>query len=251
MFRPRLIPVLTMRNNGLVKSRKFGGHRYIGDPLNAVRILSDLKADELILLDISASAEGRVIGTDLLRAIAEEADVPFGVGGGIRTTAHIREIIAAGAEKVVIGTAAALTPELIRAASGEFGASAVSVCIDVRKGASGEECVWVEGGRRAVPLPPLEAAQLMQDKGAGELIIQSIDRDGTMAGYDIDLVRRVSAATTIPVVALGGAGCAAHFREGYLRGMASAVAAGSRFVYYGPINGVLVNYPPDPAAVFL
>jgi imidazole glycerol-phosphate synthase subunit HisF len=250
MFRPRLIPVLLLKNKGLVKSKKFGDHRYIGDPLNAVRLFNELKADELLFLDIEAWKKQGVISIELLRAIAEEAEMAFGAGGGISNLQQIREIIAVGAEKVVIGATAAIRPEFIYEAASEFGSSAISVCIDVRKNMWGKERIWIQNGKKAIEAGPIEMAQLMQDKGAGEIIIQSIDRDGMMAGYDLELIKRVSMATSIPVVALGGAGKDSHFREGYLYGMASALAAGSRFIYQGPRNGVLINYPENTAAIF-
>lgn len=250
MLRPRIIPVLLLKNEGLVKSKQFRQHRYIGDPLNTVRLFNDLKADELIFLDILAGTEGRVISESLLKNIAEEAEMPFGIGGGFNDIARIKMAILAGAEKVVLGAAAALRPDFVREVSDRFGASSVSVCIDVKKNFWGKEMVWIKNGQHPAQMTPVEMAVLMQEKGAGELIVQSIDRDGMMGGYDIDLIKRIACATTIPVVALGGAGNEAHFREAYFSGMASAVAAGSRFVYQGARNGVLINYPESKAAVF-
>lgn len=250
MFRPRLIPVLLLKGNGLVKTKRFRNPRYIGDPINAVRLFNDLRADELIFLDISAGREGRTISADLVRKLADETEMPLGIGGGFDSIRQIREAIGGGAEKVILGTAAVKTPALVREASDYFGASSVSVCIDVRKNFWGRECIWVRNGSKAIPVSPAAFAVSMQDQGAGEIIIQSISRDGMMKGYDLDLIGRVARAVTIPVVALGGAGRESHFSEACRIGMASAAAAGSRFVYQGARNGVLINYPKNKTVLF-
>lgn len=243
MFRPRIIPVLLLRNKGLVKSIKFKNHRYIGDPINAVKIFNDLKADELFFLDILASKENRIISLEFVKNVGEEANMPFAAGGGITTLEHIKAIIAAGAEKVVINTKAACEPDFIRAASETFGSSTIVVCIDVKKKILGREQTWILGGNKPTGFEPVEFAQLIEDKGAGEIIIQSIDRDGTMQGYDIALIRKISEAVRIPVVALGGAGNIKHLNQAYREGFANGLAAGSMFVYHGARNGILINYP--------
>ena len=243
MFRPRVIPVLLLRNEGLVKTEGFGKHRYIGDPINAVRIFNDLRADELAFLDILATREGRQISLDFVRDVGEEANMPFAVGGGIRSLTHIRDILSAGAEKVVIGSYAAEEPGFVAQAADAFGSSTITVCIDVKKKRFGTPQTWTEGGTRATGHAPEEFARLAEERGAGEIIVQSITRDGTMEGYDLDLVRRVSEAVTIPVVALGGAGELEHLRQAYRETYASALGAGSLFVYHGPRRGVLINYP--------
>jgi cyclase len=245
MFRPRIIPVLLLRNRGLVKSIKFKNHRYIGDPINAVKIFNDLKADELVFLDILASKEKRTISLEFVKNVGEEANMPFAVGGGITTLELIRAIISAGAEKVVINTKAACDPDFIRYASETFGSSTIVVCIDVKKDFLGKEQTRILGGSKSTGSEPVEFAQQIEEKGAGEIIIQSIDRDGTMNGYDIPLVRKVSQAVRIPVVALGGAGTAGHLKEVYREGYANGLAAGSMFIYHGARNGILINYPDE------
>ena len=237
MFRPRVIPVLLLRNGGLVKTEGFGRQRYIGDPINAVRIFNDHRADELVFLDILATREGRLISLDFVRDVGEEANMPFAVGGGIRSLQDIRSILSAGAEKVVINSFAADNPDFIAEAADSFGSSTITVCIDVKQKRFGV------GGTRATGYAPEEFARLAQDKGAGEIIVQSIQRDGTMEGYDLDLISRVSQAVTIPVVALGGAGGLDDLRQAYDKTHASGLAAGSMFVYHGPKRGVLINYP--------
>ena len=243
MFHPRVIPVLLYKNGGLVKSKSFKDFRYIGDPINAVKIFNDLKADELIFLDILASAEKRVVSYNFVRDIGEEANMPFGVGGGITTVEQIRNIINGGAEKVVIGTYAVENPEFIKSASQTFGSSTIVVCMDVKRNFFGKEKVWILNGSRSTEYSPTDFAKLMEEKGAGEIIVQSIDRDGMMKGYDIDLLKSISQSVSIPVIALGGAGNLGHMKEAYVNGYVNGLAAGSMFVYHGAKHGVLINYP--------
>lgn len=243
MLRPRVIPVLLLRGNSLVKTRKFGAPRYIGDPVNAVRIFNDLRADELVFLDILASREKRTVSLDFVRRIGEEANMPFAVGGGIGSVHDVHGIIGAGAEKVVLNTRAALDPDLVRSAADAFGSSTVVVCMDVKKNVLGQLRTWTHGGGRSTGRTPLDFAQEMAERGAGEIIVQSISRDGTMEGYDLDLIRTVADAVPIPVVALGGAGSMEHLRQAHVEGHATGLAAGSLFVYHGAKHGVLINYP--------
>jgi imidazole glycerol-phosphate synthase subunit HisF len=242
MFRPRVIPCLLLKNLGLVKSVKFKDYRYIGDPINAVKIFNDKKADELVFLDILASKENRTISLDFVNKVGDEASMPFAVGGGIRSVNDIRGILNAGAEKVVINSAAALHPEFIREASDLFGSSTIVVSIDIHKKLFGKEQVYILGGSKPTGLFPVEFAILAEKMGAGEIIINSIDRDGTMEGYDLELVREVSQAVNIPVVALGGAGNMQHIHQAIEAG-ASATAAGSFFVFHGPRRAVLISFP--------
>jgi len=243
MYRPRVIPILLLKGKGLVKSIKFKDYRYIGDPINAVKIFNDLKADELVFLDILASKEKRSISLDFVRNVGDEANMPFAVGGGIRTIQQIKEIINAGAEKVVINTYAVENPNFIKEASDIFGSSTIVVSIDVKKKFLGKKQVHTMAGTKAIGLNPIEFAKLMQEKGAGEIIINSIENDGLMTGYDLDLISQVSKVVEIPVVAAGGAGTLSDFKKAVKESYASAVAAGSMFVYHGPRRAVLVNYP--------
>jgi cyclase len=243
MFRPRIIPVLLLKNKGLVKSIAFKNYRYIGDPINAVKIFNDLKADELVFLDIFASKENRTISLDFINNVGEEANMPFAVGGGINTIEQIRTIIGAGAEKVIINTYAAQNPDFIRQASEIFGSSTIVVCIDVKKDFFGKERTWIINGSKVTGYSPIDFSKLMEEKGAGEIIIQSIKRDGMMKGYDIELIKKISEAVNISVVAMGGAGNMNHLIEGYVEGYANGLAAGSMFVYHGARNAVLLNYP--------
>jgi cyclase len=250
MFRPRIIPVLLLKDLALVKSKGFSNYNYIGDPINAVRIFNDLKADELVFLDINATKEGRCISLEFLKDVGEEANMPFSVGGGIVSIEQIRNIISTGAEKVILGSAAAENPDFVGKAAEEFGSSTITVCIDVRKKLFGGYEVCIKNGKKWTGYTPEEFAVLMQDKGAGEIIIQSIERDGMMNGYDIEMIKKISGMVTIPVVALGGAGNLEHLREAYHQGKATALAAGSIFVYQGTKNGVLINYPERSELIF-
>jgi len=243
MFRPRVIPVLLLKNLGLVKSVKFKNHRYIGDPINAVKIFNDKKADELVFLDINASREGRLISLDFVQRVGDEANMPFAVGGGIRTVEDIRKILGFGAEKVVLNTIAIEQPDFIKEASEAFGSSTIVVCIDVKKNLFGKYQVVYKNARKKSSLDPLEFAKKMEENGAGEIIVQSVDKDGTYEGYDIELIKKVAEAVTIPVVALGGAKEYNDFSQATKEGLASAVAAGSLFVYYGPRHAVLISFP--------
>ncbi len=243
MYRPRVIPVLLLKNDGLAKSIQFKSHNYIGDPINAVRIFNDLCADELVFLDIDATKSGRLVSLDFVKDVGEEANMPFAVGGGIRTLEDIRAIIGAGAEKVVIGSAAVTNPTFIREAADAFGSSTICVCMDVKKKLLGGQKVWTLNGTKASAYAPVEFAAHVEQQGAGEIIVQSIERDGMMQGYDIDLVRSISEAVSIPVVALGGAGKMEHLKEVYQKGFANGLASGSFFVYQGDKRGVLISYP--------
>lgn len=245
MYRPRVIPVLLLKNKGLVKSVKFKDFKYIGDPMNAVKIFNDKHADELVFLDVTASLENRLIPLDFVEKVGDEANMPFAVGGGIRCIEDIRQILKVGAEKVIINSYASKNPEFIREASDIFGSSTIVVSIDVKKTKFGKEKTYINCGQKATDKDPLSFALLMEKMGAGEIIINSIDKDGTMEGYDIPLISRISNAVAIPVVACGGAGKNEDLREAVKFGGASAVAAGSFFVFHGPRRAVLISFPKE------
>lgn len=243
MFLPRIIPILLLRGKGLVKTVKFKKPKYIGDPINAVKIFNDLKADELIFLDIDASKENRSTSVELIENIGDEAFMPFGVGGGINTVQQIEKIFKSGAEKVVINTQLVMNPSLIELAAQIFGSQSIVASIDVKKSIFGKYEVWINGGKKNTRKNPIELAKLAESTGAGEIIINSIDLDGMMTGYDLKLIKSISDEVTIPVVACGGAGNLGHLKDGYFEGSAHALAAGSMFVYHGARRAVLINYP--------
>lgn len=243
MFRPRIIPALLIRDGGLVKTIKFKDATYVGDPMNAVRLFNKLHADELVFLDIDAEKEGRTMSRELVQRIGAEASMPFAVGGGIRTLADAKELITAGAEKVVLNTAAIEHPELVREIAEQFGSQSVIVSIDAKKDLLGRMCVAVRGGKKSLGITPWDHAREMEKLGAGEILINSVERDGTGEGYDIPLIRRVADTVQVPVIAFGGAGKQEHLRAAVVEGGASAMAAGSMFVFYGARHAVLINYP--------
>lgn len=242
MLKTRVIPALLFKDQGLVKTVQFRNPSYVGDPINAIKIFNDKEVDELVLLDITASAQGRGPSFELIEEIASECFMPLGYGGGIRTLDDIRRILATGVEKVILNSAALADPALIEAAARAAGSQSVVVSIDAKKKLLGGYEVYAANGSRGTRRDPAEFAREMQQRGAGEILINSIDRDGTQKGFDLELIRRVAAAVSVPVVACGGAGTLEHLREATAAG-ASAVAAGSMFVYVGKHRAVLINYP--------
>jgi cyclase len=242
MYRPRVIPCLLLKDKGLVKTIKFKDPTYVGDPINAVKIFNDAKADELVFLDITATQENRITDIEVIRNIGEEAFMPFAVGGGINKLEHVMQLISAGAEKVVINTAAVNNPSLLTEASKIYGRQSIIASIDVKR-EGGAFAVYTHSGRVKSPMNATEAAQAAEEAGAGEIMINSIDQDGTQEGYDIELIRLISDSVNIPVIAVGGAGDFDHFADAVYNGGASAVAAGSLFVFIGRKRAVLINYP--------
>lgn len=239
----RIIPVLLLKGKGLVKTVRFKKPVYIGDPLNSVKILSEKGADEIILLDIEASVQDRIPDYFLIGKIASEALVPFAYGGGVRTIEDARRIFSSGVEKIVVNTRAVEAPLFIKMLSEEFGSQSIIVSIDTQRENGGGYGVYSHAGRKKVDVEPVEFALKMQEMGAGELLINSIDRDGTMTGYDLDISGAIASAVNIPVVACGGAGETGHMRELFTTCDVSGAAAGSVFVFVGKYRAVLINYP--------
>jgi len=243
MIIKRIIPCLLLRNNGLVKTVRFRDSVYIGDPINAVRIFNEKEVDELIFLDIDATRENKKLPLEMIAKLASECFMPFAYGGGISSLKQIEEIIKSGAEKIVINTTACLIKDFIREAARRFGNSTIVVSIDVKKSFIGGNSVYISGGRRDTGRDPVEYAREMEDQGAGEIFLNSIERDGMMTGYDIELIRSVSDAVKVPVIACGGAGNLNDLKLAVNEGGASAAAAGSLFVFHGKRRAVLITYP--------
>ncbi|MBK9284917.1 MAG: imidazole glycerol phosphate synthase subunit HisF [Sphingobacteriaceae bacterium] len=241
MFRPRVIPVLLLKGQGLVKTVQFKKPNYIGDPINAVKIFNDKECDELIFLDITASKENRSIDLKTVKDIADEAYMPFAVGGGIKDVKTAKALINAGAEKVIINSAFATNPDLISEIANELGNQSVVVSIDVNKNWLGKTFAYTHSGTKKVNTDILALAQLAAEKGAGEIMINSIANDGLMTGYDLELIKHISEHVSIPVIACGGAGKLDDLKAAHQAG-AHALAAGSMFVYQGPHKAVLINY---------
>lgn len=249
MHKIRVIPVLLLRNFGLEKSIRFKDAKYVGCPINAARVFNGHNVDELILLDIIATAERRGPQVEVVQQIASESFMPFTAGGGIHDVDGMWELLKAGADRVVINTAAVENPRLIQEGADRFGSQCLVVSIDVRQKKDGAYEVYTRAGEKATGLDPVDVAVHMQELGAGEVFLTSIDRDGTMDGYDVQLVRRVADALTIPLIACGGAGSVKHLADAVYEGHAAAVAAGAFFLFYGPRRTVLITYPKDEELV--
>jgi cyclase len=238
----RVIPCLLLQDGRLVKTVRFKRPRYIGDPVNAVRIFNDKHVDEIVLLDIGAARAGAGPDVELIARIAGECFIPLCYGGGIRSLAQARAIVAAGVEKIAVNSMALDDPALLTELAQELGASSVVAGVDVMRDFRGRARVFHPARRRLTTLDPADHVAALVRAGAGEIFLNSVDRDGTGAGFDLELVRRVSAAVNVPVTVCGGA-AGLHDVRAAVRSGASAVAAGSMFVLYGPHRAVLINYP--------
>lgn len=243
----RVIPCLLLQNGGLVKTARFRKPRYVGDPINAIRIFNEKYVDELVLLDIAASRTGADPDYDLIARIAGECFMPLCYGGGIRDIAQARRLIAAGVEKIAVNSTAIDRPGLIGELAVELGASSVVAAIDVKRDLLGRRRVFHPGKRRLTSLDPVAHASSLVEAGAGELFVNSVDRDGMFCGFDNRLVADIAAAVKVPLIACGGAADLDDMR-GVIEAGASAAAAGSMFVFYGPHRAVLISYP-DYASV--
>jgi cyclase len=240
---PRVIPCLLVSERGLHKTRKFADSRYVGDPINAVHIFNEKEVDEIIVLRTDLQQVGGGPRFAAIRDLASECFMPLAYGGGVRTLADVSELLALGVEKVVLNTAAIETPALIREAAERFGSQAVVVACDVKRSLTGAPRVYAHAQRRALKESPVDFCRRAQELGAGEIFLNSVDRDGTQAGYDLPLVRAVAQALTIPVIAAGGAGSLDDVRAAIREAGASAAAAGSLFVFHGKHRAVLITYP--------
>lgn len=240
---PRVIPALLLKNAGLVKTTQFKDPKYIGDPLNAVKIFNEKEVDELIFLDILATTENRNISLDFLANIAEECFMPLAYGGGIKTIEEIRAILKVGVEKVIINTQAVENPDFISSAVKKYGSSTICVSIDVKKNFWGKYEIYTHAGQKKTGLDPLTFALKMDAIGVGELMINSIDRDGTMKGYDLELIKKITEVVSMPVIACGGAASIEDVDKVIHEAGASAAAAGSMFVFHGKHRAVLISYP--------
>lgn len=243
MLATRLMPCLLMSNGALVKTVKFKNPTYVGDPVNAVRIFNQKEVDELILLDIEATTQHRGIDFDTLEKVVSECFMPICYGGGVRSIEDMRRLFNLGIEKVSLGAAAFDNPDLIRQAASEFGNQAIVVSLDVKKGLLGGYTARTLNGTKDTKMSPAIAAKYLENLGAGEIILYSIDRDGTWSGFDLKLIEEVVNAVRVPVVATGGAGSIDDIKLAVQEGGASAVAIGSMAVFQGKDLGVLIKFP--------
>lgn len=242
MRRIRVIPVLLLHHGGLVKSVRFSSYKYVGDPINAVKIFNEKEIDEILVLDIDASRDKRGPDFEAIREIAGEAFIPLAYGGGVTNIEQVQELFYLGVEKVVFNHSAYHNPSLMEQAASLVGSQSIVGSMDVKKNWMGKRKVFVANGKDNTGIEPVEYARRLVNAGAGEIVLNSIDRDGTYAGYDLELIESVSKSVQVPVVACGGASETEDFFRAITAG-ASAVAAGSMFVFQRPHNAVLISYP--------
>lgn len=242
MYRPRIIPTLLLQEGNLVKTKQFSNSRYLGDPINAIRIFNEKCVDELCVLDIEASKKHLEPNFTLLEDMASEAFMPLSYGGGLKNIDQIRRVFRCGFEKVVINTAS-MSSGLIKEASEYFGSQSIVCAIDYKKTLLGYRC-YIYDGREKTKITPIERARDVVKAGAGELLLYSIDKDGMRSGYDIELIHELSSVVGVPVIACGGAASIKDIKIALDAG-ADAVAAGSLFVYFGEKQAVLINFPEE------
>jgi len=244
MLRPRIIPCLLVRNKGLVKTRRFGDDKYVGDPINAVKIFNEKEVDELMVLDLDATSAGTGIDFKLVERLAAECRMPLAYGGGVQTVEQASRLIGLGVEKVALSAAAFRQPQLIREIARELGSQSVVAVIDAKKKLLGQR--WearILNGRMGTGRCPIELAREFEDLGVGEIVVNSIDHDGMMDGYDLVLADQIRSAVSVPITVLGGAGSLEDIRTLISRLGIIGAAARSLFVFKGPYRAVLINYP--------
>ena len=242
MRRIRVIPVLLIQDGGLVKSVRFKQYTYVGDPINAVKIFNDKEVDEIVILDIEATKNQSGPDFKRIKEIASEAFVPLAYGGGITKIDEVRQLFYLGVEKVVLNTQAYQNPALLTEAASLVGSQSVVASVDVKKNWLGQYKVYVKNGGQNTGKNPVEYVQELVNAGAGEIFLNSIDKDGTYNGFDLDLIKQVCSTVNVPVIACGGASIIEDFQSAIKAG-ASAVAAGSMFVFQRPHRAVLISYP--------
>ena len=243
MLQTRVIPVLLLQNKGLVKTVKFKNPKYVGDPLNAIKIFNEKEVDELIFLDIDASKKGMEPDYELIKDFASECFMPVCYGGGITNIEQIKKIFTLGIEKISINYFALKDDELIKKAVEIYGSQSIVVTIDIKKSLMGKYQIYNHTKKKNLKIPFLEYIKHIEELGAGEILINNVDLDGTQKGYDIDLLKQVVNYVKIPVIACGGAGELKDFQTAKKKANISAVAAGSFFVFQGKHNAVLITYP--------
>jgi imidazole glycerol-phosphate synthase subunit HisF len=244
MLSPRIIPCLLVKNKGLVKTVKFKKPKYIGDPINAVRIFNEKEVDELVVLDIDATTENRHPNEKLIANLANECRMPLCYGGGIKTAEQARKLVGLGVEKIAISSGALQNPELVTRIAEQVGSQSVVVVLDIKKRIMGGKYeVWTHNAQKNTKRCPFEFARKMESLGAGEIVINSVDRDGVMKGYEVALIDKMRASISVPMTALGGAGTLSEIGALISRYGIIGAAAGSLFVFKGIYRAVLINYP--------
>ena len=242
MLKTRIIPVLLMKNRGLYKGIKYRNHKYVGDPINTVKIFNEKEVDELILLDIEASLKKKPIDFEFIKEVVSEAFMPIGYGGGIKSLEEAQKLFSIGVEKIVLNTYAVLNFDLVKSLVDKYGSQSVVFSLDVKKDFWGKRKVYIKSGTEKTQYEPLEVALKMQELGVGEIILNDIDRDGTFEGYDIELIKLIARNTKVPLIACGGAKDITDFRKAKEAG-AHACGAGAMFVFHMPHRAVVISYP--------
>lgn len=243
MLRPRIIPSLLIQDNGLVKTVNFRNPKYVGDPINAVRIFNEKAVDELAIFDIDATVLGKEPNYSLIERLASQSMMPLCYGGGVKTVEQAQRIFSLGIEKIALSSSVLHNPQLITQIAERVGAQSVIVVLDVKKKLLGGYEVYTHNGKKATGINPFKFAADAQELGAGEIVINSIDRDGVMKGYDLDLIAKVREKISLPMTVLGGAGSLEDIEKVIDIHGVIGVAAGSLFVFKGPYKAVLINYP--------
>ena len=244
MLRPRITPCLLVQNGGLVKTLKFGSPKYVGDPINAVKIFNEKEVDEIIVVDIDATVLNRAPNYELIKNLAVECRMPLCYGGGVKSVEQVDRIIGLGVEKVAMSAAVIDNPELVSRAAEVVGGQSVVVVMDVKKQRFGGKYeVMTHNGRKKTGENPIDFARKVESLGAGEIVINAIDQDGVMKGYDLDLIRSVRESISLPITAIGGAGSLADIGDLIESFGVIGAAAGSLFVFKGVYRAVLINYP--------
>lgn len=243
LMEARIIPCLLVSHGQLVKTEKFKKPAYVGNALNAVNIFNSLDVDEMIVLNIDAAGGAADVDFELIEMMSEQCTSPFGYGGGITDMKQAERVFSCGCEKIILNTAAVRNPQLVRALSDRYGRQAIVVSMDVAVGGNSEYELWVSGGQEKADIPPIEFARLIAGMGAGELLVTSIDREGTMDGYDLDLIESVVDAVDLPVIAHGGAGSVIDLVRPIVLAGASASAAGAHLVYRDKGKAIVVHLP--------
>jgi len=247
MLRPRIIPCLLVKNKGLVKTVRFGASKYVGDPINAVKIFNEKEVDELIVLDIDATTTGAGPDFKMIQNLAAECRMPLCYGGGVKTAEQAKTIISLGVEKVALSAAVLANPELVTEIANEIGSQSMVVVLDVKKRLFGGKYeIWTHNAKVNTGKCPIEFAQLLEKMGVGEIVLNSIDNDGEMKGYDMSLVKQVREVTTVPLSVVGGAGSLKDIGNLISQFGIIGAVAGSLFVFKGAYKAVLINYP-NPA----
>jgi len=243
MLYPRIIPCLLIHNKGLIKTVKFKDPKYVGDPINAVKIFNEKEVDELIVLDIDATVENREPDYKMIENLANECRMPLCYGGGIKTASQAQRILSLGVEKVAISSAVFNNPELVKEISTEVGSQSIVIIFDVKKKLFGGYDVYTHNAKNKIKQDLLVFVERVQNLGAGEIVINSIDNDGLMKGYDIDLIEKIKRRLDIPITVLGGAGELKDISQVIDKFGIIGCAAGSLFVFKGKYKAVLINYP--------